>query len=113
MLELALPNMHALAVMIMIVIALVLFTRDNIPMETTSLVVLVVLAIGFQLFPYESDGQVIAPSDFFAGFRKPRPDRGIGTDDRRPGPDKHRRAGTGRDVCWPGYGDAARPFHCC
>jgi di/tricarboxylate transporter len=63
-----LPNMHALAVMIMIVIALALFTRDNIPMETTSLVVLVTLAIGFQLFPYESDGQVIAPSDFFMGF---------------------------------------------
>ena len=68
MLELALPNMHALAVMIMIVVALVLFTRENIPMETTSLVVLVVLAIGFQLFPYESDGQVLKPSDFFAGF---------------------------------------------
>ena len=68
MLELALPNAHALAVMFMIVIALVLFARDNIPMETTSLVVLVVLAIGFQLFPYESAGQVIAPSDFFAGF---------------------------------------------
>ena len=68
MLELALPNMHALAVMIMIVVALVLFTRDNIPMETTSLVVLVVLAIGFQLFPFESDGQVLRPSDFFAGF---------------------------------------------
>ena len=41
MLELALPNMHALAVMIMIVIALALFTRENIPMETTSLVLLV------------------------------------------------------------------------
>jgi len=68
MLEVALPNMHALAVMIMIVIALVLFTRDKIPLETTSLVVLVVMAVGFQLFPYESDGQVLAPSDFFLGF---------------------------------------------
>jgi len=62
------PNMHAIAVMIMIVVALILFTRDNIPMETTSLVVLVVLATGFQLFPFESDGQLIAPSDFFLGF---------------------------------------------
>ena len=68
MLELALPNMHALAVMIMIVIALALFTRENIPMETTSLVVLVVLAIGFQIFPFESDGRALAPSEFFAGF---------------------------------------------
>lgn len=68
MLEVALPNIHALAVMIMIVVALVLFTRENIPLETTSLVVLVVMAIGFQLFPFESDGQVLAPSDFFLGF---------------------------------------------
>ncbi len=68
MLELALPNMHALAVMIMILVALVLFTRENIPLETTSLVVLVALAIGFQIFPYESDGQVLRPSDFFLGF---------------------------------------------
>ena len=68
MLELALPNMHALAVMIMIVVALILFTRENIPMETTGLVVLVVLATGFQLFPYQVDGQVVSPSDFFLGF---------------------------------------------
>jgi di/tricarboxylate transporter len=68
MFELALPNMHALAVMIMIVVALGLFTRDNIPMETTSLVVLVVLATGFQIFPFEADGQLLAPSEFFLGF---------------------------------------------
>ena len=60
--------MHALAVMIMIVVALVLFTRDNIPMETTSQVVLVILATGFQLFPFESDGEILSPSDFFLGF---------------------------------------------
>ncbi len=68
MLELALPNMHALAVMLMILVALVLFTRESIPLETTSLVVLVALAIGFQVFPFEADGEVIKPSDFFLGF---------------------------------------------
>ena len=68
MLELTLPNMHALAVMVMIVVALILFTRDNIPMETTSLVVLVVLAVGFTLFPFESDGEALRASDFFLGF---------------------------------------------
>ena len=68
MLELALPNMHALAVMIMILVALVLFTRESIPMETTSLVVLVALAIGFQIFPFEAEGEIIKPSDFFLGF---------------------------------------------
>lgn len=68
MLEFALPNMHALAVMVLIFIALVLFARDDIPLETTSLVVLVALAVGFQLFPYVADGKVIQPSDFFVGF---------------------------------------------
>jgi hypothetical protein len=68
MLEFALPNMHAMAVMILIVVALVMFARDDIPLETTSLVVLVTLTVGFQIFPYESDGQVLTPTDFFLGF---------------------------------------------
>jgi di/tricarboxylate transporter len=68
MLELALPNMHALSVMVLIFIALILFARDSIPLETTSLIVLVLLAVGFTLFPYESNGDVLAPSDFFLGF---------------------------------------------
>jgi di/tricarboxylate transporter len=68
MLELALPNPHALAVMILIIVALVLFTRDRIPLETTSLLVLVTLAVGFTLFPFESDGVVLQASEFFLGF---------------------------------------------
>lgn len=68
MLEFAVPNMHALAVMLLIAAALVLFARDDIPLETTSLVVLVALAVGFQLFPYTVDGKTLAPSDFFLGF---------------------------------------------
>jgi len=54
--------------MILIVIALVLFAREGIPLETTSLVVLVLLAVGFTLFPYKADGQEIQASDFFLGF---------------------------------------------
>ncbi len=68
MLEITLPNMHALAVMILIVIALVLFARDDIPLETTGLVVLVSLAIGFQLFPFAAEGQRLLPHEFFLGF---------------------------------------------
>ena len=52
MVELALPNAHALAVMILIVVALVLFSRESIPLETTSLVVLVLLTVGFTFFPF-------------------------------------------------------------
>jgi di/tricarboxylate transporter len=68
MLELALPNSHALAVMIVIIGALILFTRESIPLQTTSLLVLVTLTVGFTLFPFESDGRVLQPSDFFLGF---------------------------------------------
>ncbi len=68
MLEIALPNMHALAVMLLIIVALALFARDEIPLETTSLVVLVALTVGFQVFPFEADGEALQPSDFFLGF---------------------------------------------
>jgi len=68
MLELALPNTHALAVMVLIIVALVLFTRENIPLQTTSLLVLVTLAVGFTLFPYSADGVTLQPSEFFLGF---------------------------------------------
>jgi len=68
MLELALPNTHALAVMIVIIGALVLFTRESIPLQTTSLLVIVTLTVGFTLFPFEADGHVLQASDFFLGF---------------------------------------------
>ncbi|MDX1381361.1 MAG: hypothetical protein R3233_09580, partial [Xanthomonadales bacterium] len=68
MAEFAWPNPHALAVMLLILGALVLFSRERIPLETTSLIVIVALTVGFQLFPYEVDGERLAPSDFFLGF---------------------------------------------
>ncbi|MGH8496167.1 MAG: SLC13 family permease [Gammaproteobacteria bacterium] len=45
-----------------------LFTRDRIPLETSSLLVLTVIVVGFQLFPYERDGVPLGPSHFFRGF---------------------------------------------
>jgi len=68
MLELALPNSHALAVMILIFVALMLFSRESIPLQTTSLLVLVALSVGFTLFPFEADGRTLQASDFFLGF---------------------------------------------
>lgn len=52
----------------MTVLALILFTRDRIPLETTSLFILIALALGFELFPYSVDGQVFEPSELFLGF---------------------------------------------
>jgi len=67
--SLTLPNPHALAVLVLVVLALVLFSRDRIPLETSSLIVLVLLAVGFQLFPYVGpDGRELSPVDFFLGF---------------------------------------------
>jgi len=60
---------HAIWSMILTVIALVLFTRDRIPLETSSLMVIVLLAISFSIFPFENEaGQVLAPISFFSGF---------------------------------------------
>ena len=68
MFEMVLPSTHAIAVMVLIVLALLLFTRENVPLQTTSLLVLVALTVGFTVFPFESDGQVLQASDFFLGF---------------------------------------------
>ncbi|MCP4088476.1 MAG: SLC13 family permease, partial [Gammaproteobacteria bacterium] len=62
------PNYHAIAVMILTVIALWLFRKDSLPLETSSLVILVILAMGFALFPFHQDGVSIQAGDFFSGF---------------------------------------------
>jgi di/tricarboxylate transporter len=63
-----LPNPHSLAVLVLTALALVLFARDKIPLETSSLSVLVALTIGFQLWPFASDGRALHAVDFFQGF---------------------------------------------
>lgn len=60
---------HAIWALSLTVVALILFTRDRIPLETSSLMVIVLLAVSFQIFPYEnSAGQILSPIVFFAGF---------------------------------------------
>lgn len=61
-------NPHAIAVLVLTVVALFLFTRERIPLETTSLVVLVALTVGFELFPFQVDGQQLHTIGFFSGF---------------------------------------------
>ena len=62
------PNNHALAVLFLIVFALILFTREKIPLESSSFLVLIGLAVGFELFPFQADGKVLRAVDFFYGF---------------------------------------------
>lgn len=63
------PNIHALSVLILTAVALILFTRDRIPLETSSFLVLVTVTVGFELFPYQiSAGHTLHALDFFLGF---------------------------------------------
>ncbi len=62
------PNNHALAMLLITVIALYFFRRDDIPLETSSLSVLVILCLVFTLFPFENNGQHLEPSSLFFGF---------------------------------------------
>jgi di/tricarboxylate transporter len=45
-----------------------MFALERLPIETTSLIVLVLLSAGFQLVPYVHDGVRLSPVDFFFGF---------------------------------------------
>ena len=63
------PDAHGIAVLFLTVLALFLFTRDRIPLESSSLAILIVLVAGFELFPYQPDGVTkLGAVDFFAGF---------------------------------------------
>jgi len=62
------PNPHAMAVLVLAVSAMLLFTRKNLPLETASFIILISLAVGFELFPFQVDGQILHPDFFFHGF---------------------------------------------
>ncbi len=59
---------HTLFVLGLATLALFLFSRKKLPLETASLIILVILACVFELFPYAKPGQVIRATDFFHGF---------------------------------------------
>lgn len=62
------PNVHAMAVLFLTVLALFLFSREKIPLESSSFLILVALAVGFELFPFQIEGSVLHAVDFFHGF---------------------------------------------
>ena len=61
-------NNHSIAVMLLTVLALFLFTREKIPLETSSLFIIVALTVGFTIFPYEYENKELHAIDFFSGF---------------------------------------------
>lgn len=63
------PEPHGLAVLALVVLALVLFSREKIAIETSSLFILVLLTCGFAAFPYITpQGEHLEAIDFFSGF---------------------------------------------
>ena len=62
------PNAHAVAVMLLTGFALVLFTRERIALETSCLFVLVVLVLGFEIFPFVQNGEQLHATAFLSGF---------------------------------------------
>lgn len=62
------PDPHAIGILLLTILALILFTRENIPLETSSLLVIAILAVGFELFPYKIDDDNFHSIDLFSGF---------------------------------------------
>ena len=62
------PDAYGVAVLLLTVVAFVLFSRDRIPLETSSLTILIVLIAGFQLFPYPDEDIALGARQFFEGF---------------------------------------------
>jgi di/tricarboxylate transporter len=63
-----LPNVHAIAVLVLTVAAFALFTVERIPIPVTALIVIACLALGLHFFPYARDGVVLGPQQVFSGF---------------------------------------------
>ena len=59
---------HAIAALVTTLGALILFTRERIPLEYSCLVILCVLVIGFEAVPFERAGQSVGAVEFLAGF---------------------------------------------
>ena len=62
------PDIHTFSVLILIAVALFLFTRDRLPLETSCLVILIALVVGFEIFPYQRGGVELHSKVFFLGF---------------------------------------------
>ncbi len=62
------PGFHAYAVMALVVLALVLFASARVPLATSSLLVLVLLTLLFEIFPFSGSHGQLRASDLLLGF---------------------------------------------
>ena len=59
---------HVYAVMLLVLVALVLFASPRVPLATSSLLILVLLTLLFEIFPYSGSNGRLRASDLFLGF---------------------------------------------
>jgi di/tricarboxylate transporter len=62
------PNLHAIAAILFAFIAVFLFTREKLRLESTGLLVLILILVWFELFTIEFNGERIQAADFLAAF---------------------------------------------
>jgi di/tricarboxylate transporter len=60
--------MHAGVMMALTGLALFLFSRDRISLESSSLTVLAIIVVYFEIFPFVSNGETVTSEIFFLGF---------------------------------------------
>jgi di/tricarboxylate transporter len=65
---LALPDTHGLAVIGLALFAMVALTRPSVPQESTSLMVMMLLVLGFEVFPYQGPAGKVDAGAFLAMF---------------------------------------------
>ena len=61
-------DLHIIFVLLLTPLALYLFTRDKVPLEASSLSIILILMLFFQFFPYINHGSILSPIVFIAGF---------------------------------------------
>ncbi|MBT8436339.1 MAG: SLC13 family permease, partial [Gammaproteobacteria bacterium] len=59
---------HAYVVMALVVLALILFASERIPLASSSLLILVLLALLFEVYPYSGSAGPVRASNLFLGF---------------------------------------------
>ena len=62
------PEFHAYVVMALVLLALLLFASERIPLASSSLLILVLLALLFEIFPYSGSHGLVRANHLFLGF---------------------------------------------
>jgi di/tricarboxylate transporter len=62
------PSLHAIAAILLAFVAVFMFTREKLRLESTSLFILIVILVWFEFFTIELNGARIRTADFLAGF---------------------------------------------